>query len=98
MESSKKSYISFFIVLQMIVGFGLSPLILLQQLYGAPAVIIYGLTSVVIFSTMGFWLWAKDISRDKLTPAPDGMASITFGLIFGFIMAEIVAVILVMTP
>ena len=97
MASFKRRYIGFFIILQMIVGFGLAPVLILQKVYGQAAVQIYGLTSIIIFSSMAFWLWAKDFKRDPSVPAPDGMASLTFGMIFGFIMAEVVAVIIVMS-
>lgn len=98
MESTKRRYIGFFIILQIIVGFALGPIIILNQIYGATAVKIYGLTSVFILSAMGFWLWARDMARDKSKIPPDGTAALTFGIIFGFIMSEIVAVILLMSP
>lgn len=98
MQSSKFDYLRFFLILQVIVGFGLAPIFLLKQVFGDVAVIVYGLTAVVIFSAMAFWLWIRDLGKTDLSAGNNSLGALCFGLIFGFIMAEIVAVILVAYP
>lgn len=89
-------YISFFIILQMLIGFGLVPVIYLNVMLGPLAVLIYCITSFSILSVFALLLFY----RGTHTP-PDqsqevgAINSLGFGMIFTFIMAEIVAVILV---
>ena len=89
-------YISFFIILQMLIGFGMVPAIYLNMMLGPLAVLIYCITSFSILSVFALFL----LYRSTHTP-PDksqevgAINSLGFGMIFTFIMAEIVAVILV---
>ncbi len=90
----KTSHISFFIILQMVVGFGLAPLVFLKHYYGDVAVAIYCGSAVLIISAMGFWLWAKSFYSKRIPPPEGELPALGFGLVFGFIMAEVVTVAL----
>ncbi len=89
-------YISFFIILQMLIGFGLVPVIYLKMMLGTLAVLIYSMTCFSILSVFALLL----LYRGNTAPTDHSkelgaINSLGFGMIFTFIMAEIVAVILV---
>jgi hypothetical protein len=89
-------YISFFIILQMLVGFGLVPVISLNQMLGPLAALIYSMTSFSILSVFAMLLWYRGTPTAANQSQETGaINSLGFGMIFAFIMAEIVAVILV---
>lgn len=89
-------YISFFIVIQMVIGFGLVPAISLKLMLGPIAVLIYCMTSFLIISVFALLLWFR---TNQVTPNNanelNSIHALGFGMIFAFIMAEIVSVILV---
>lgn len=89
-------FISFFIILQMLIGFGLVPIVALKSLLGPLAVLIYTLTSFSILSVFALLIWYQ--SADSVRSPTENTSSVNalgFGMIFAFIMAEIVAVVLV---
>lgn len=89
------NYISLFIILQMLIGFGVVPTILLDALYGDKAVIIYCFTAFCIISALGIWIWFKGRQqKEDEAPRPAEINALGFGLVFAFIMAEVVTVIL----
>lgn len=90
----KSTHVSFFVILQMVVGFGLAPLVFLKHAFGDVAVAIYCGSAVLIISAMGFWLWAKSLCSSRVSPPNGELPALGFGLVFGFIMAEVVTVAL----
>lgn len=84
----KKNYFLIFSVLQLIVAFAMVPLLILKQTYGAYAVMIYALTSILILLAYGFWLWQK--GRAGFRDAEIG--ALGLGMIMAFLMSEIVAI------
>ena len=89
---SRQSFV-FFSCLQLVVVFALIPLLLLNQLYGGKAAIIYSLTSLLILVAFGFWLWFKKAIPENKAQ----IGALSFGIVFGFLMAEIVTVTLMIT-
>ncbi len=89
---SRQSFV-FFSCLQLVVVFALIPLLLLNQLYGGLATIIYTLTSLLILVAFGFWLWFKGSIPEYRAQ----IGALSFGIVFGFLMAEIVTVTLMIT-
>jgi|GEM_PF-3655744 len=91
-----KKYISLFIILQMLIGFGLTTAVSLNILLGPLAVLIYSMTSFSILSVFGLLLWYRSSqTADNQTQELSSINALGFGIIFALIMAEIVAVILV---
>ena len=88
-----RHYFIFFTCLQLVVVFALIPLLLLNQLYGDKAAIIYSLTSSFILIAFGVWLWFKGSSPEYKAK----LGTLSFGIVFGFLMAEIVTVTLMIT-
>ena len=79
--------------MQLVVVFALVPLLLLLQLYGEKAAIIYTLTSSLILSAFGCWLWVKNSSPEYKAQ----IGALSFGIVFGFLVAEIVTVTLMIS-
>lgn len=90
----KQPIISFVIILQMLIGFGITPLLFLHTILGPQAVLFYSLTSTLIISAIGFRLWQKG----RYGPRDPELNALGFGLVMAFIMAEFTAVIIVMHP
>ena len=88
-----RQYLIFFSCLQLVVVFAIVPLLLINHLYGDKAAIIYTLTSSLILSAFGVWLWFKG-SRPEYKAQ---IGALSFGIVFGFLMAEIVTVTLMIT-
>lgn len=88
----KKSYIKFFIILQMLIGFGITPIFFLHYKLGSNAVLLYAFTSILIITAIGFRLWLKG----RYGPRNPELNALGFGLVSAFIMAEFVAVIVYM--
>ena len=89
---SRQSFV-FFSCLQLVVVFALIPLLLLNQLYGGKAAIIYSLTSLLILIAFGFWLWFKEAIPEYKAQ----IGALSFGIVFGFLVAEIVTVTLMIS-
>lgn len=83
----------------MLIGFGIVPIFVLDALLGYKAVVVFHLTSLLIITVFGLRLWlnepkcAKPNTQSQYNTA--AVNALGFGLVFAFIMAEIVAVILV---
>ena len=95
----QSSYISFFIILQMLIGFGIMPIFVLDALLGYKAVIVFHMTSLLIICVYGLRLWFNEPKSAQPNTQPQyntaAVNALGFGLVFAFIMAEIVAVVLV---
>ncbi len=78
----------------MIIAFGATPIVILDKLLGPKAVLIYALTSITIIAGITAWLTWK--GRQK--PRDPELSALAFGIVLAFIMAEFVAVLLVMAP
>lgn len=84
----KKDYFLFFTVLQLIVAFGMVPLLLMKHFYGAEAMVVYSLTSVLILIGYGVLLWSKG----RAGPRQAELGALGLGMVMAFLMAEVVAV------
>ena len=88
----KKDYFVFLSVLQLILAFAMMPLLLLKHMYGTQAVVIYSITSLLILLGYAGWLWLKGRSG----PRTAELGALSFGMIIAFLMAEIVALTVIM--
>lgn len=80
----------------MLIGFGLTTVVALNVLLGPLAVLIYSITSFTILSVFGLLLWYRNSDTEKdQSKELSSINALGFGMIFAFIMAEIVAVIIV---
>ena len=88
---SAKSIFVYLTSLQIVIAFGATPIVVLNKFFGSQAVLVYSLSSIVMIAGITAWLTWKG----RVPGREAELSALTFGLVFTFILAEFVALILV---
>jgi len=89
----KREYLLLFCSLQMVIAFAVIPIIILMKLYGTKGVIIYSMTSLLIMCGFGLLLYLKNRYRRQ----NQEIGALTIGMLSGFMMAEFVTAVLMLS-